>query len=167
MPANHKDGRLSIDGDIDLLQVMAAAPEMHAAIEDILEVVDIPDLTPAIKSRVINMKLALAKANNLNGDNTIFILENKLELCRSELHVVGKDLINSPFASVYAEKYTERFGELNQDIIDRTIANVSDDISYDKNGFITIVDGNYLERAILKYTLKVSKYAEILNRTFY
>lgn len=164
-PIKGKDGQGSIDGDIELLQVMASAPEMHAAIEDILEVIDIPELNPAIKSRVINMKLVLAKANNLNGDNTIFILENKLELCRSELQVAGKDLINSPFVKVYAEKYKERYGELNQEIIDRTIANVSDDISYDKNGFVTIVDGNYLEKAILKHTLKNSKYAEILNRT--
>ncbi|MCY9861391.1 hypothetical protein OTK49_02520 [Vibrio coralliirubri] len=164
MPVVYRDGQPSIDGDIHLLQVMAAAPEMHSAIEDILEVIDLPDLNPAIKSRVINLQLALAKANNLNGDNTMFILQSKIELCKNELKVIAKTLITSPFAAIYSKKYTERYGELNQDIIDRTVTNLCDDISYDKNGKITIVDGNYLERAILRYTVKTSKYGETLNR---
>lgn len=160
MPVVYNDGQPSIDGDIELLQLMSAAPELYLAVEDALEEFDENELSPKAKCKIIKMKLALAKANNVHGDNNEFIREARIELFKSELRCHAAHFhTNSPFIEEY-KRSTER---LDPNEISKAIDQLLTKVGIEHLDRMEFHGSSQLEKAMFRYVITSSKNQMLLQ----
>lgn len=159
MPVKHSDGQLSIDGDSNLLQVMASSPLMYDALETALKELNVENPSPKQKCNILKIKIAIATANNTHGFNNDFINEMKVDMFKAELSLNAYRFHQEEFINSYEENEKVR---LSPDQISQAIDNLHRNIKYTHLWKRSFYSNSYLELQMFSMILELSPHKEIM-----
>lgn len=161
MPENLSDGQPNISANTEMLQLMSASGELYNATLTALEQLELIDnQTPTSKISIINLKIAIAKANNTHGWNDKSLEELRLEMFREEVKRNASSFHDSNFRECYQSKHNTK---LDSESVGHSINSILTNIKIKNLDTISYLHGSDLDKDIFESVIENALYRHILT----